>query len=165
MKTALSTLSILAVVAMMAAPLAAEDKLLLPDQSQQFHIQCQKLKFSDKQQTQYQQIYKQHQPILQKHYQTQQKIYTQDQWKQHTVAVQKADKDGLVGKKRQQYIQSAVQFTPEQQKQYTQCQTEITKCHNKYYDEVVQILTPQQQELIPKHFKVGKKGKGKPAPK
>ena len=117
------------------------------------------LELKPDQKEQYQEIFKQHAPQLQQHFQQQQQIYTPEQKKKRREVVKKGREDGLQGQKLQQYVQSQVPLTPEQQKQFTQVQTEIKKCQTKFHQEVSKILTPEQQELLPPIG--GKKGKGK----
>jgi hypothetical protein len=116
------------------------------------------LGFNEEQKGKYQDIYKQHAPVLQKHFQQQQSIYTPEQKIQYQEAGKKAKDMGLKGKEYHQFAQKAVKFTPDQQKQYVQCETEIAKSYDKYYGDVQKIMTPAQVEKLPPKFK---KGKGK----
>jgi Spy/CpxP family protein refolding chaperone len=130
----------------------------LPYDAREFDEAIGGLGLKEDQKGKYEQIYKQHAPVLQKHFQQQQSIYTPEQKIQYQEAGKKAKEQGLKGKEYHQFAQKAVKFTPDQQKQYIQCETDIAKEHDKFYGDVEKILTPEQQEKIPKHLK---KGKGK----
>lgn len=162
MKKILKLLAV-ALVGLLAAPLAAEEgddqPLKLPPQAKVIDSSVQKLGLQEDQKGKYQQIFQQYAPVLQKQYEQQMQIYTPEQkTKRHEASV-KAKEQKLKGKEYEQFVQSAVQFTPEQQKQYVDCETEIMKTQSKYREEVYQILTPEQQEKFPKFGK--DKGKGK----
>lgn len=116
------------------------------------------LELQPEQQQQYQQIFKQHAPKIQKHFQQQQQIFTPEQKAKRREVIKKGREEGKQGQELQQYVQSQVPLTPQQQKQYTDCETEIKKCQTQFQTDVEKILTPQQQELLPP---VGGKWKGK----
>jgi Spy/CpxP family protein refolding chaperone len=164
MKKSMEKLLALAIVALLSAPLAAQadegDKpVRLPPQAKVIDDSIDELELTEEQKGKYEQIYKQHVPVLQKQFEQQQKIYTPEQKTKRKEAQTKAKEQGLKGKEFQQFVQSAVQFTPEQQKQFTECETDIMKTQSKFREEVYQILTPDQQEKFPKFGK--NKGKGK----
>ncbi|MCA9267048.1 MAG: hypothetical protein KDA41_01185 [Planctomycetales bacterium] len=169
MKTALKTLLVAVLAVVGTSSLFAIDpaegdqaKGKLPPQAQQFTQAVTKIGLNEGQKEQYQQIFKQHAPQLQKLYSQQMEIYTPEQVKARQTAMKQGKEEGLQGQKLQQFVQSAVQFTPEQKKQFVQCQTETAKCEQKFESEVVQILTATQKEQLPELTGKGKKGgKGK----
>ena len=179
MKLSLKNLILGLAVLAIAAPLYAVDPVAGDDGEEQVRLippvrlideAVDELELDGKQQEQYQQIFKQHAPQIQKHFQQQQQIFTPEQKTKRREVIKKGREEGLQGQKLQQYVQQQVPLTPQQQKQFTQCQTEIKKCQTKFHQEVNKILTPQQQELLPPiGGKKGKKGKNprkpnKPAP-
>ena len=171
MKTSIVKLLALAIVAVLTAPLAAqgdgEGERFIPPQAKVIDESIQELGLNESQQGKYQKIYEQHLPVLQKQYEQQEQIYTPEQKTKRNSAMTKAKDQGLKGKQYEQFVQQSYQFTPEQQKQYVDCETDMIKTQGKLRDEVYQILTPGQQEKFPKFKgkdKVEPKGKGKNRP-
>lgn len=168
MKTSMEKLLALAIVALFAAPLTArgdEGAKFIPPQAKVIDDTIDELDLDEEQQGKYQKIYEQHLPVLQKQYEQQEQIFTPAQKTKRKEAMTKAKTQGLKGKEYEQFVQKSYQFTPEQQKQYIDCETDIIKTQGKFRDEVYQILTPSQQEKFPKFKgkdKVEPKGKGKP---
>ncbi len=164
MKATFVKLMSLAFAAIVAAPLAADEgENFVPPQAKVIDETIGELGLNDDQMGKYQKIYEQHLPVLKKQYEQQEQIFTPDQKAKRNDAKLKAKDQGLKGKDYEQFVQQSYQFTPEQQKQYVECETDMIKTQGKFRDEVYQILTPQQQEKFPKFKgkdKVGPKGKG-----
>ncbi len=172
MKTTLKMTLLALVAALMAAPAMAidpaegddnaadrVDEVRLPPPVRLIDNSVQKLDLDEGQKEKYQQIVKQHAPQIQQHIQQQQQIYTPEQKQKRREVTKQGKDDGLQGQELRQFVQSKIELTPEQQKQHTDCQTNIVKSQQKFRQDVLKILTPQQQEKIPEYG--GKKGKGK----
>ncbi len=166
MKTPIKTVLLAALAAVLSAPLLAqqpaapdEEKVRLPPPIRLLDNSVNDLKLSEQQQQQYQQIVKQHAPPIQKQFTQQQSIYTPEQKTKRRQAFKQGKDDGLDGRELRQFVQSQVQLSPQQQKQHTDYQTQILKSQQQFRQDVVEILTPAQQEQLPPIG--GKKGKGK----
>jgi hypothetical protein len=134
----------------------------LPPPAYEIDSSIRELGLNDDQKGKYEQIYKQHVPVLQKQYEQQQQIFTPDQKAKRQEAMGKAKEQGLKGKEYEQFVQSSVKLSPEQQKQFIDCDTDMKKSQSKFREEVYQILTPSQQEKFPK---ANPKKNGKNPPK
>jgi hypothetical protein len=105
MKKSMEKLLALAIVALLSAPLAAQadegDKpVRLPPQAKVIDDSIDELELTEEQKGKYEQIYKQHVPVLQKQFEQQQKIYTPEQKTKRKEAQTKAKEQGLKGRSR-----------------------------------------------------------------
>lgn len=155
---------ILALAALVASPVAAQEKDKkkdkkgkLPPQAQQLISAAQKLDLSKEQSEKIQKVQQQFEKKFEAPIQQQQSILTPEQKTQRQEAAKKGKEQGLKGKEFQQFVQQAVKLTPEQQKQETDSKTQILKVQQDFRQEIVQVLTPEQAEKLP----TPGKGKGK----
>ena len=166
MKTALKSLFVATIAVVLAAPLTAwepdeKDKVKgrVPAPVKALDAAVQELELGEEQQEQYQKIYQQHVPMIQKLLHSQLDIYTPEQRKQRKGAKEKGMAEGLKGKKLRDFVQSQIELTPDQQKQFVDGQVKLLDRQQKFRQEVIEILTPAQQEQL--RPSGGKKGKGK----
>lgn len=122
------------------------------------------LEFSDEQKEQFKELREQFDPKFKEFGEKMKNILTDEQKQARAEARKEAVEAGKKGKEMWDAVQGAVKLTDEQKEQFADLQKQMRELRKEMREKTMEILTPEQKEILKKRFeKRQKHKKDKPA--